>query len=136
MKQTLFIAFVVSNRHLGTKLKDYRQHSACPIALLTYPPGNDSAFHTIHSLHFHLTGCNAHFRKDYMTSSGDLHNSALSTLSAHFPSPWCKFPPKNMGRQSISFTEPNDEWLKAQVESHEYSSKSELVNDLIRQARK
>jgi antitoxin ParD1/3/4 len=42
---------------------------------------------------------------------------------------------KAMGRQSISFTEPNDEWLKYQVESQEYSSKSELVNDLVRQAR-
>jgi antitoxin ParD1/3/4 len=41
-----------------------------------------------------------------------------------------------MPRQSISFTRPNDEWLKNQVESEEYSSKSELVNDLIRQARK
>lgn len=41
-----------------------------------------------------------------------------------------------MVRQSISFTEPNDEWLKAQVDNNEYSSKSELVNDLIRQARK
>ena len=40
-----------------------------------------------------------------------------------------------MARQSISFTKPNDEWLKAQVDSEEYSSKSELVNDLIRQAR-
>ncbi len=40
-----------------------------------------------------------------------------------------------MPRQSISFTKPNDDWLKAQVESNEYSSKSELVNDLIRQAR-
>ncbi len=40
-----------------------------------------------------------------------------------------------MTRQSISFTKPNDEWLKAQVESEEYSSKSELINDLIRQAR-
>ena len=40
-----------------------------------------------------------------------------------------------MSRQSISFTEPNDEWLKSQVDSQEYSSKSELVNDLIRQAR-
>jgi len=39
-------------------------------------------------------------------------------------------------RQSISFTEPNDEWLKLQVDGKEYSSKSELVNDLIRQARK
>ena len=41
-----------------------------------------------------------------------------------------------MARQSISLTEPNDEWLKDQVENKEYSSKSELVNDLIRQARK
>jgi len=41
-----------------------------------------------------------------------------------------------MSRQSISFTEPNDEWLKRQVDNKEYSSKSELVNDLIRQARK
>lgn len=40
-----------------------------------------------------------------------------------------------MARQSISFTKPNDEWLKSQVENNEYSSKSELVNDLIRQAR-
>jgi len=40
-----------------------------------------------------------------------------------------------MARQSISLTKPN-EWLKAQVENEEYSSKSELVNDLIRQARK
>lgn len=41
-----------------------------------------------------------------------------------------------MSRQSISFTKPNDEWLKNQVDGQEYSSKSELVNDLIRQARK
>ena len=40
-----------------------------------------------------------------------------------------------MTRQSISFTEPNEAWLREQVESEEYSSKSELVNDLIRQAR-
>ncbi len=41
-----------------------------------------------------------------------------------------------MARQSISFTQPNDEWLKNQVDNKEYSSKSELVNDLVRQARK
>lgn len=40
-----------------------------------------------------------------------------------------------MKRQSISFTQPNDDWLKTQIDSQEYSSKSELVNDLIRQAR-
>ena len=50
---------------------------------------------------------------------------------------WCIFTPKYkiMRRQSISFTEPNDEWLKNQIANKEYSSKSELVNDLIRQAR-
>jgi len=42
----------------------------------------------------------------------------------------------DMSRQSISFTKPNDEWLKAQLDNQEYSSKSELINDLIRQARK
>lgn len=41
-----------------------------------------------------------------------------------------------MIRQSISLTSPNDEWLNTQVKNEEYSSKSELVNDLIRQARK
>ena len=41
-----------------------------------------------------------------------------------------------MKRQSISFTEPNDEWLKSQIDSKEYTSITELVNDLIRQARK
>ena len=40
-----------------------------------------------------------------------------------------------MARQSISFTQPNDDWLKSQIGSKEYSSKSEIVNDLIRQAR-
>ena len=40
-----------------------------------------------------------------------------------------------MARQSISLTDPNDEWLKSQIESNEYTSKSELINDLIRQAR-
>jgi antitoxin ParD1/3/4 len=40
-----------------------------------------------------------------------------------------------MTRQSISLTVPNDEWLKSQINTNEYSSKSELVNDLIRQAR-
>lgn len=41
-----------------------------------------------------------------------------------------------MPRQSISFSKPNEEWMKDQIDSQEYSSKSELVNDLIRQARK
>jgi antitoxin ParD1/3/4 len=40
-----------------------------------------------------------------------------------------------MARQSISLTEPNDKWLKSQVDNKEYTSKSEIVNDLIRQAR-
>lgn len=40
-----------------------------------------------------------------------------------------------MNRQSISFTKPNDEWLKEMVANQEYSSKSEIINDLVRQAR-
>lgn len=50
---------------------------------------------------------------------------------------WCVITPRQMimARQSISFTESNDKWLKSQVNSKEYSSKSELVNDLVRQAR-
>ena len=40
-----------------------------------------------------------------------------------------------MPRQSISFTPPNDDWLKTQVDSQEFASKSEVVNDLIRKAR-
>jgi antitoxin ParD1/3/4 len=40
-----------------------------------------------------------------------------------------------MSRQSISFTAPNDEWLKNLIANKEYSSKSEIVNDLIGQAR-
>ena len=40
-----------------------------------------------------------------------------------------------MTRQSISITKPNDEWLKNQIEKEEFSSKSELVNHLIRAER-
>lgn len=40
-----------------------------------------------------------------------------------------------MARQTISLTKPNDQWLKSLVESQEYSSKSEVVNDLIRKER-
>jgi len=40
-----------------------------------------------------------------------------------------------MTRQSITLTMPNDVWLKNQIKSKEYSSKSEVVNDLIRKAR-
>jgi len=50
---------------------------------------------------------------------------------------WCIYTPSHtaMARQSFSLTHPNDEWLKAQVDKKDYSSKSELVNDLIRQVR-
>ena len=40
-----------------------------------------------------------------------------------------------MTRQSITLTMPNDDWLKTQIQSNEFSSKSEVVNDLIRKAR-
>jgi antitoxin ParD1/3/4 len=42
-----------------------------------------------------------------------------------------------MTRQSITLTEQNDQWLRLHVEeTGEYSSKSELINDLIRRARR
>lgn len=41
-----------------------------------------------------------------------------------------------MSRTSISFTPPNDEWIKSQIESEEFNSKSDVINDLIRKARK
>ncbi|WP_394753155.1 type II toxin-antitoxin system ParD family antitoxin [Crenothrix sp.] len=47
----------------------------------------------------------------------------------------CTFRGGLMIRQSISFTAPNDKWLNNLVEREEYSSKSEIVNDLIRKAR-
>ncbi len=41
-----------------------------------------------------------------------------------------------MSRQSISFTEPNSEWLRKKTEvEKEYRSNSDAINDLIRQAR-
>ncbi len=41
----------------------------------------------------------------------------------------------NMTRQSISLTAPNEEWLRNRVNSEEFSTKSEAVNYLIKQAR-
>ena len=41
-----------------------------------------------------------------------------------------------MTRASISITPPNDAWIKSQIESEEFSSRSDVVNDLIRKARK
>jgi antitoxin ParD1/3/4 len=40
-----------------------------------------------------------------------------------------------MARQSITLANQNDEWLKKQVEDQEFTSKSEAVNYLIKQAR-
>jgi antitoxin ParD1/3/4 len=42
-----------------------------------------------------------------------------------------------MPRQSITLTKHNDAWLKKHVEEfQDYSNKSELINDLIRSARR
>jgi antitoxin ParD1/3/4 len=41
-----------------------------------------------------------------------------------------------MARASISITPPNDAWIQSQIESEEFSSRSDVVNDLIRKARK
>lgn len=40
-----------------------------------------------------------------------------------------------MARQSITLATQNDEWLKNQVANEEFTSKSEAVNYLIKQAR-
>lgn len=40
-----------------------------------------------------------------------------------------------MTRASISITEPNAEWLQSQINSKEFSSRSDVINDLIRKAR-
>lgn len=40
-----------------------------------------------------------------------------------------------MTRQSITLAKQNDEWLKKQVAEEEFTSKSEVVNYLIKQAR-
>jgi len=40
-----------------------------------------------------------------------------------------------MSRQSITLAKQNDDWLKKQVAEQEFTSKSEAVNYLIKQAR-
>jgi antitoxin ParD1/3/4 len=40
-----------------------------------------------------------------------------------------------MTRQSITLANQNDEWLKQQISKEEFTSKSEAVNYLIKQAR-
>lgn len=40
-----------------------------------------------------------------------------------------------MTRQSITLAKQNDEWLKQQISKEEFTSKSEAVNYLIKQAR-
>lgn len=40
-----------------------------------------------------------------------------------------------MARQSITLAKQNDDWLKNQVEEQEFTSKSEVVNYLIKKAR-
>jgi antitoxin ParD1/3/4 len=56
---------------------------------------------------------------------------------------WCIFDAlmhrkeMTMARQSITLSQPNDEWLQQQVsDGAEYGSKSELINELIRNARR
>lgn len=40
-----------------------------------------------------------------------------------------------MARTTISFTEPNQEWLNAQIESREFKSPSDVINSAVRQIR-
>ena len=39
-------------------------------------------------------------------------------------------------RTSLSISEPNEKWIRAQIGSKGFSSQSEVLNDLIRNARK
>lgn len=41
-----------------------------------------------------------------------------------------------MGRASIALTDPNEAWIASMVERQEYTSKTELINDLVRRAHK
>ncbi len=38
-------------------------------------------------------------------------------------------------RASLSISKPNEEWIQTQIQSGEFASRSEVVNDLIRRAR-
>lgn len=38
-------------------------------------------------------------------------------------------------RASLSISAPNEEWIRGQITSGEFASRSEVVNDLIRKAR-
>ncbi|MEW8323740.1 MAG: CopG family transcriptional regulator [Candidatus Thiodiazotropha taylori] len=38
-------------------------------------------------------------------------------------------------RASLSISTPNESWLQSQIDSGEFASRSEVVNDLIRKAR-
>ena len=40
-----------------------------------------------------------------------------------------------MPRQTITFSEPNHEWLQSKVDSKEFSSHTEAVNDALRRVR-
>jgi len=40
-----------------------------------------------------------------------------------------------MIKQSVNFTSPNNKWLNAKVSSEEYTSKADIINDLIRRER-
>ncbi|EHR39527.1 ribbon-helix-helix domain-containing protein [Alishewanella jeotgali] len=42
-----------------------------------------------------------------------------------------------MTRQSVTLSQANEQWLQEKVQNaHEYNSKSELINELIRNARR
>ncbi len=40
-----------------------------------------------------------------------------------------------MPRQTITLTEPNHQWLQARVDSGEFKTQTEAVNDAVRRAR-
>lgn len=40
-----------------------------------------------------------------------------------------------MPRQTITFTDPNHEWLQSKIDSKEFRSHTEVVNDALRRVR-
>ena len=38
-------------------------------------------------------------------------------------------------RATLSISKPNEQWIQSQIDSQEFSSRSEVINDLIRRVR-
>ena len=78
----------------------------------------------------------ARLRKLECRLAGGVTTLTSGADMVHFRTTSCRAESHAMPRQSISFTEPNAEWLRQKVDIEgEYRSNSEAVNDVIRKAR-